>query len=108
MRERALIWGASGHAKVVAEILVMTGFEIAGFLDDAHPERKGEEFFGGPILGGIGELTALRASGISQAIVGFGDNQRRISAGETLEQHGFQLCRAIHPGAVLSRSVIIG
>ena len=47
-----MIWGASGHARVVADIVRLNGaYTIAGFLDDVAPERAGETFEGSSILG---------------------------------------------------------
>lgn len=47
--ENVVIIGAGGHAKVVADIVLLRGNHIAGFLDSVHPEG---EFLGYPKLGG--------------------------------------------------------
>ena len=52
-REAVVLWGASGHARVVADIVELVGaFEIVGFLDNVNPDRKGEPFCGASVLGG--------------------------------------------------------
>ena len=45
--EKMVIWGASGHALVVADAVRRRGeFQIAGFIDDVNPGRAGESFGG--------------------------------------------------------------
>ena len=48
-----VVWGASGHARVVADIIGLSKeYDIVGFLDDVNPERCGTEFCGARVLGG--------------------------------------------------------
>ncbi len=103
-----IIWGASGHAKVVADILRKTGYAIAGFIDELHPERRGESFFGSTVLGGREQAEALLACGVRRAIVGFGDNERRLETGLWLQSRGFEWVTAIHPTAIIAEGVPIG
>jgi sugar O-acyltransferase (sialic acid O-acetyltransferase NeuD family) len=104
-----VVLGASGHALVVADILRLNpDYEIAGFLDGVHPERKEELFAGAPILGGDEQLEFLFSQGISHAIVSIGNNQARLKCAEMLINKGFKLARAIHPSAVIARDVVIG
>ena len=108
MKNRVIIWGASGHAKVIADILRGSGSEVVGFIDDINPERRGEQFCGATVLGGRDDLNELRLSGVSQVIIGFGDNARRLAAGEDAESLGFILVTAIHPSAVVASDVVVG
>jgi PglD N-terminal domain len=42
MRPKIVIWGAGGHALVVADIIrLRDDYELVGFLDDVNPERAG-------------------------------------------------------------------
>lgn len=104
-----VVLGASGHALVVADILRLSSdYEIVGFLDGVHPERKGEFFAGSPILGGDEQLDILLERGISYAIVGFGKCQARLKSAEMLVGKGYKLVTAIHPSAVIAHDVRIG
>ena len=59
-----ICWGASGHAKVVAQTLRRLGrWRLEGFIDDRSPERRGEAFCGARVLGGREALTAARDKG---------------------------------------------
>ena len=108
MLAKIVIWGAAGHAKVVADILRQTGFDVVGFLDDTNPDRRGEPFCGATVLGDANQLQKIYESGVRKAIVAFGDNMRRLAAGELLEERGFELITAIHPSAVIARDALVG
>jgi UDP-N-acetylbacillosamine N-acetyltransferase len=104
-----VIWGASSHAAVVADILRLTGrYEVAGFIDDFGTNRYGQEYFGARIVGGRDQLEALRARGVSHAIVGFGKCSARLAVAELLRSKGFELATAIHPRAVVAADAPIG
>ena len=106
MNDKLLIWGASGHARVVADIVRLGGaYTIAGFIDDIAPERGGEIFEGNPILGGRGKLAEFRGAHL---IVAFGNNEARLAAARVAVEHGLHLATAIHPSAVVAASARIG
>jgi UDP-N-acetylbacillosamine N-acetyltransferase len=107
-RKRVFVYGAGGHAKVVAEILRLNGHEVAGFIDNVNPGRRGEAFYGGTILGGEEVLAELLHQGVRSCIVGFGDNRLRLKAAERLKAMGFELLTALHPNAVCAADVSIG
>ena len=54
MRQVA-VWGAAGHARVVADVLRLAGWDVVGFLDNVAPQRAGERFavFAQPRLLGV-------------------------------------------------------
>ena len=106
---KIVIWGAGGHAKVVADILrCMGGYEIAGFLDDANPNRHGQAYCGAMILGGKEQLPRLREQGITKLILGFGDCGARLKLWECVKNLGFDFATAIHPRATVAADVPIG
>jgi UDP-N-acetylbacillosamine N-acetyltransferase len=101
-----VIWGASGHARVVADVVRLAGqYQIAGFLDDGRPERYGTAFCGAPILGGGELLPCLKETGIVYVILAVGDCTTRLRLAETARRHGFQLATAVHPGAIVAADV---
>jgi acetyltransferase EpsM len=104
-----VIWGASGHARVVADIVRLTGnFNIVGFLDDVNLGRKGTEFCDATILGGREQLEPLRNNKIRHIILGFGDCQARLALSSVVNQYGFELTTVVHPRAVIARDIIVG
>ena len=101
---RIVIWGASGHALVVADILRVLGtYEIAGFIDDLNSQRPGVS-----ILGGREQLDRLRESGVEYLIVGVGDCAARLKLAAVAVEKGITLAKAIHPRAVVAAGVEIG
>lgn len=104
-----VVFGAGGHALVVADILEqMAQYRIIGFLDDVNHERQGTEFAGATILGGFSDLSALRADGVAHAIVAIGHCSTRARIAEMLTNAGFTLVSAIHPRACIAGGVEIG
>ena len=109
IRPTLAIWGASGHAMVVADIVRADGlYEIVGFLDDAQPQQRRTTFCEAPILGGRDQLPSLRRDGVRQMIIAVGDNRQRLRLAELALEHGFSLAAAIHPQAALAAGVSIG
>ncbi len=103
--------GAGGHAKVVIEILRLVGdFELVGLLD---PERAlhGTLVEGVPVIGDDDQLVALYDEGIRHAFIGLGsagDLAPRRRLYEKVRSLGFEVVRAIHPGAVVATSAQLG
>ncbi len=105
---RVIIWGASGHALVVADIMRLVSYEVVGFLDDLNSERHKTEFCGSVILGGREQLDSLREQNVDQLILGFGDCQARLKLSDLVRRKGFSLARAIHPRSVVAMDVMVG
>lgn len=106
---KLVIWGASGHALVVADIIRLRAeYEIIGFLDDVNPDRKNTRLCGSRILGGREQLAHLREQGVDHIIFGFGDCDARLKLSELVQELGFSLATAIHPRATVAADVSIG
>jgi acetyltransferase EpsM len=107
--KRAIIWGASGHALVVADIMRLEcRFEIAGVIDDGKPAGRGGEVHGLKVFGGRERLGGLFQGGITHLIFGFGDCQARLNLTPLVEKIGFQFASAIHPAATIAEGAKIG
>ncbi len=103
MQPKVAIWGAAGHALVVADILRLQGaYEVVGLLDDVNPERRGQQAGGLPVLGGREQLNLLRQRGVTHLIFGFGDCAARLRLATVVQDHGFGFATAIHPRAVVA------
>ena len=105
MKEKIFVFGASGHAKVVIDIIERQRLYEIAFLVDDNLELKGTDFFGYPVLGGKDDLLE---SGIRLGIVAIGSNRARCAIAAWLRENGFGFVSAIHPSAQLARSVAIG
>lgn len=87
------IYGASGHAKVIIDILRTNNTEITALIDD-NPDINS--------LMGIPVLHA--SSNLSPVIIGIGNNSIRKRISEQLQcEYG----TAKHPSAIISHEVVI-
>ena len=108
-RRPIIVWGASGHALVVADILHLRNeFHILGFLDDIDRQRKGKRFCNSTVLGGREQLDLLFSEGVRHFIIGIGDCAARTRLAEIVKQKGFSLETAIHPQAVIASDAVLG
>lgn len=109
MRPKIAIWGASGHAIVVADILRLQGeYEVVGLLDDTNPARRGQRVGGVEVLGGRDQLVVLRSHDVRFLIVAIGNCEARYRVALAAKEHGFEFATAIHPGAIVASDVKIG
>lgn len=106
---KLVIWGAGGHARVVADLVRRKKkFRLVGFIDDAQPGRKGENFCGAKILGGREALAPLRKQGVRRLIVAIGDNSIRLQCAAAARDMGFELATVISPAADVAAGTEIG
>lgn len=103
---KVLLFGAGGHGKVVLDILLVSGWEVVGVIDD-NRTLAGTAFCGIPVLGTSGRLADLRKM-VSHAIVSIGNNAVRVDKGTFLRSLGFELATAVHPMAVISSRAALG
>lgn len=106
-KEKIIILGGGGHAKVLIEVIRLEGhFEIAGILDD-HFE-KGLKISEVPVIGKDDLLPGIfERDRIINACIGVGstrDNSLRRALYEKVKQIGFSVPSLVHPKAVVSES----
>lgn len=106
---RVVVWGASGHASVVEDCARTSGaYTVVGFIDELHPERRGEQISGLPILGGREALDEARRAGVSHVLLGVGNNQARLRIADDVVAAGMALGTVVHPSATVARSASLG
>ena len=98
--KKLYIYGAGGHAKVVAETAELCGFTVCGFFEDGD-ERVGDLFFGKPIVS-LKDIPEY-----SFVFVAFGNNVIRLQKGIELKKR-FSIPSIIHPFAQVSKQTEIG
>ena len=92
-----IVIGASGHGKVVADIIQKSGDKVAGFLDD-NPDI-GATFIGFPVFGIVDDYRKYQEQG-SQFVIAIGNAEIRERIAWKLS--GVSWYTAIHPTAVIS------
>lgn len=109
-REKVVLLGSGGHAKVVIDILEeMDCYEIIGITTQG--EDKKIDFCSYPVLGDDEVLTDLIKNGVKHAAIGIGgfkDNQLRKKIYSKVKKLGFMVVSAIHPSAVISKTFSLG
>lgn len=88
------LYGASGHAKVIIDILHAQGTRLDGLIDD---DPAVGELYGYPVFHGSSDLFPI--------IISIGDNRVRRMISQRLQG---VFGKAIHPSAIVSPSAIIG
>lgn len=106
-RDLIFVFGASGHAKVVIDIIEMQGLYTIAYLVDDNPKLKGTELYGYKVIGGMADLVSNREQ-VSGGIVAIGSNSAREKIAACLNDDGFRLVTAVHPSAQLARGVMVG
>ncbi len=108
MIQSVVIWGAGGHAGVVADIVKAENrFRLTAFIDDTGSATLDKKF-GLPVLSEEEEIRALVAKGWCRVIIAIGDCRARCDVAAKAKGMGFHLVRAIHPSVVIGSNVEIG
>lgn len=109
MKHKLVIWGASGHALVVADIINLTGeYELVGFIDDVNPVQAHTIMCGVPVLEGRNCLEDLKRQGLTHVIFAFGNCAARLRLAAWSREIGLSLATAIHPKATVAADVPVG
>jgi sugar O-acyltransferase (sialic acid O-acetyltransferase NeuD family) len=107
-KRQILVYGAGGHGKVVADILLSKGeSEFAGFVDER------EELWGTPIMGFPvhGDGRWLRQETVRSRIaiaLGIGANQVRQQIAEGCFLSEIEIVTVVHPAAAVSKATQLG
>lgn len=96
-----IIIGASGHGKVIADIILKSKDKVYGFLDDN--EELGDSFCGFSILGKIDEYKKF--IGDYEFIIAIGNAKIREAISDRLTNVKWHT--AIHPTAVISNINVV-
>src|SRR2546421_12128457 len=109
MQTKLVLWGASSHAIVIADIIRLRGdYEIVGFLDDISLHRHNTEFCGATILGGREQLDTLKDQNVRHLLMAFGNNRGRLRLSQLARSKGYALATAIHPMTAIAADAQVG
>lgn len=101
MNKNVVIIGAGGHAKVIAEIILKSGDEVIGFLDDNEAIQDKEIYNGIKVIGTLKNIDMLDNN---YFVIGIGNNKVRKEISERKELKWYT---AIHPSAIIATDVQI-
>lgn len=95
MRKEVIVIGASGHGRVIADIIKRSGDKVFGFLDDDTSKQ-----------GVLGTVDGCEKYKDKYFIIGIGNNAIRRKIAE--KYPNLQYYTAIHPTAVIAETVSVG
>lgn len=103
MPKNIVIIGAGGHAKVIADIVLLCGDNLLGFLDDNEEKQNSVVYKERKVIGKISDAEKYKET---YFIVAIGDNHTREKI--VKEHSGLKWHTAIHPKAIIADTVKIG
>lgn len=111
MTKRFVIWGCSGHAKVLVSLLAQQSNEVIAFFDQ---KPMPSILFGVPVfVGNTGftdwiEKTPGRQMIFGLVAIGGSRGRDRLTIQNLFRSHGIDICSVIHPSASVCPSARIG
>ena len=104
-----LIYGASGHTKMIADIIHKNNnYAIAGFIDSY--KSVDENIYGYKVIGNLEDIPKLiKKHNIQGIIIGIGDNYTRFTTYKNIKTvaPNLEFISAIHPSATIADDVKI-
>lgn len=105
---KLIVYGASGHGKVVADAAQCAGWSVFGFADD-DPKKENADILNWRVVAcGYENLVRVCTKEKATVIIGIGNNAARKRAFEKIVESGIELATIVHPKAIRSESVKIG
>lgn len=105
MQKKVIIFGASGHARVIADIIDSSKDELVGFLDD-NIEIQGKTIIDDKKVLGTTQEEDVKKYKDCYFVIGIGSNRvRKIIANKYPKLKWYT---AIHPNSVIGSDVEIG
>ncbi|MBO2581714.1 acetyltransferase [Shewanella algae] len=102
---RCAIIGASGHGKVVAELVELNGYQEIVFFDDRWPELTHVEHW--PVEGDL-ETLLTTVSSFDLTVIAIGNNKVRLEKHKMLSLAGAKFSVLVHPNATISKHSQVG
>ena len=103
MSKKVVIIGAGGHAKVIADIIIKSGDEVVGFLDD-NIEKDTIVIDNYKVIGKTEDCLKLKEDKELYFIIAIGNNFTRK---DIAEKYNLNYYTAIHPTAIIGMQVQI-
>jgi len=104
-----IIYGASGHAKMIVDIILKNNnYNLIGFIDSYKPIN--DTIYGYKILGDLTHLPELiKLHHIEGIIIGIGDNYTRYQAFQNISTIApdLEFISAVHPNSAVANDVKI-
>ncbi|MCT4629745.1 acetyltransferase [Winogradskyella sp.] len=104
-----LIYGASGHAKMIVDIILKNNdYNLIGFIDSYKPIN--DKVYGHKVIGNLDSLSVLiKKFNISGIVIGIGDNELRHSTYKSIKKIAphIEFVPIVHPSAILAEDILV-
>lgn len=103
-----IVIGAGGHAKVLVDALLRTGFSPVGLVD-RDPSLVGREVLGVAVLGGEAVLQRYAPGDVRlvNAVGSVQNMQARKAVYDRFRSRGYEFASVLHPCAVVSDHAVL-
>lgn len=105
-----IIWGASGHAKVLAEFAADLGYEVVALFD--NDRQVASPLPGVPVFHGLAGFLSWRQRSEHRELAGLAaigsPGSARLEIQDLFLEHGIEVVQAVHPRAFVARSAQMG
>lgn len=103
------LYGASGHAKVILEMIERTGGWDVAFIADSDPAKDGSRLLNHPVVFDRNDIESrARSAGVDTALVSIGKTSDRLRISRRFRNAGFKMATVMDPSAIFSKSARIG
>ncbi|MDG4715425.1 MULTISPECIES: acetyltransferase [Winogradskyella] len=104
-----LIYGASGHAKMIVDIILKNNdYNLVGFIDSYKPLNS--KVYGHKIIGNLSSLShVIKEFNIEGIVIGIGDNDLRLNIYRSIKKIApkIDFVPIIHPSAILAEDILV-
>ncbi len=102
-----IVYGASGHGKVVCDILLASNIRLDGFVDD-NRDLEGKKVMGFPVLGSDKWIAETLKTASVRIALGIGNQQNRKIVADRCQHMGAEISTLVHPRATVAASAQLG
>ena len=102
-----VVYGASGHGKVVCDILLAGAVQVDGFID-SNATLQGTQLLGIPVLGTESWIAEKIKDSAIRVALGIGDQKNRKTVAEKCGAMGAEIITVAHPKAIVAKSAQLG
>lgn len=103
-----MVWGAGGHALVVADAILSKNEDVCGFIDTVNPVHVGDRVNDLPLWGSLEEAACHSRHESIEIAIGFGHCAARSRLLKRLDELGFAIKTVVHAHAIVSSRASIG
>lgn len=108
VERRAVVWGASGHARVVADIIHAGRGTVVAFIDETGPPPSTDDSVPQLLRSRDDVLAFFEMGRATELLIAIGDNEARMRVSDWCRTRELPVVKGIHPTAIIAHSATVG